>query len=102
MDAAELSLIAARRMRPERVSRYFACLRRGLAWLVSRSITSTAPMTRILPAAPGSKKASPSRKGIFRLIDLDNAFERLPHRIDHRPSQLLSQQPRGFVSHPEL
>ena len=63
IDAAELSLIAARRMRPERVSRYFACLRRGLDWLVSRSITSTAPMTRILPAAPGSKKASPSRKG---------------------------------------
>ncbi len=29
-EAAELSAIMARRMRPERVSRYFACLRRGL------------------------------------------------------------------------
>src|SRR5271167_3801497 len=64
IDAAELSVIMARRMRPERVSRYVACLRRGLALLVSRSITSTAPMTRIFPALPLSKKVSPSRKGI--------------------------------------
>src|ERR1700688_4836450 len=64
IEAAELSAIMARRMRPERVSRYLACLRRGLALLVSRSITSTAPMTRIFPALPLSKKVSPSRKGI--------------------------------------
>ena len=30
IEAAELSAIMARRTRPERVSRYFACLRRGL------------------------------------------------------------------------
>src|ERR1700690_2257595 len=59
IDAAELSAIIARRIRPERVSRYLACLRRGLGWLVSRSITSTAPATRILPALSRSKKASP-------------------------------------------
>ncbi len=38
----------------------------------------------------------------FRLIDLDDAFERLPHRVDHRPPQLLRQQPRGLVRHSEL
>src|SRR5271165_4597733 len=53
-----------RRARPERVSRYFAPLRLGLGLPALRSITSTAPATRILPAAPGSKKASPARKGI--------------------------------------
>jgi hypothetical protein len=31
-----LSGIAARRMRPDRVSRYFAPFRLGLAWLVPR------------------------------------------------------------------
>ena len=31
IEAAELSAIMARRIRPERVSRYLACLRRGLA-----------------------------------------------------------------------
>ena len=31
IDAAELPVIMARRMRPERVSRYLACLRRGFA-----------------------------------------------------------------------
>jgi hypothetical protein len=48
------------------------------------------------------EKGVPFPKGNFRLIDLDDAFERLSHRVDHRPPQLLSQQPRGFVSHPEL
>src|SRR6266567_2695401 len=38
IEAAELSGMAARRMRPDRVSRYFARLRLGLAWFVPRSI----------------------------------------------------------------
>jgi len=42
----------------------FGVLGRGLALLVSRSITSTAPMMRILPALPRSNEVSPSRKGI--------------------------------------
>ena len=46
IEAAELSGMAARRMRPERVSRYFARFRLGLAWFVPRSITSTAPAIR--------------------------------------------------------
>src|SRR5712671_1532468 len=53
IEAAELSGIAARRMRPDRVSRYFARFRLGLALLVPRSITSTAPAIRILPDFTG-------------------------------------------------
>src|ERR1700674_923716 len=49
IEAAELSGIAARRMRPDRVSRYLARFRLGLAWFVPRSITSTAPAIRIFP-----------------------------------------------------
>src|SRR6267142_1269820 len=37
IEAAELSGMAARRMRPDRVSRYFARFRLGLAWFVPRS-----------------------------------------------------------------
>src|SRR5256714_9387160 len=62
--AAELSGIAARRMRPDRVSRYFARFRLGLAWFVPRSITSTAPAIRIFPDFTGSKKLLSARKGI--------------------------------------
>src|SRR5437763_4365959 len=66
IEAAELSGIAARRMRPDRVSRYFARLRLGLAWFVPRSITSTAPAIRIFPDFTGSKKLLPAGKE-FRL-----------------------------------
>src|SRR6516165_2017230 len=38
IEAAELSGMTARRMRPERVSRYFAPFRLGLAWLAPGSI----------------------------------------------------------------
>src|SRR5437764_14512150 len=55
IEAAELSGIAARRMRPDRVSRYFARFRLGFAWLVPRSITSTAPAIRIFPDLAESK-----------------------------------------------
>src|SRR5207237_9428457 len=64
IEAAELSGIAARRMRPDRVSRYFARFRLGLAWFVARSITSTAPAIRIVPDFAGSKKLLSARKGI--------------------------------------
>src|SRR6266576_3536007 len=64
IDAAELSGMAARRMRPDRVSRYFARFRLGFAWLVPRSITSTAPAMRIFPDLAGSKKLLSARKGI--------------------------------------
>ena len=45
------------------MSRCFAPLRLGLGLPALRSITSTPPATRILPAAPGSKNASLARKG---------------------------------------
>src|SRR3984893_18616310 len=64
IEAAELSGIAARRMRPDRVSRYFARFRLTLAWFVPRSITSTAPAIRIFPDFTGSKKLLSARKGI--------------------------------------
>lgn len=53
IDLAELSAITARRSRPERVSRYFAPLRLGLGLPELRSITSTVPATRLLPARKG-------------------------------------------------
>src|ERR1700728_2947198 len=102
IDAAELSAIIARRIRPERVSRYLACLRRGLGWLVSRSITSTAPATRILPALSRSKKGFAFAEGNFRLIDFDDALQGIAIRVDHRPAQFLRQQPSGLVSDAEL
>src|SRR5262245_4055800 len=46
------------------ISRYFARFRLGLAWLVPRSITSTAPAIRIFADFPGSKKRLSARKGI--------------------------------------
>src|ERR1700746_2134024 len=64
IEAAELSGMAARRMRPDRVSRYFARFRLGLAWLVPRSITSTAPAMRIFADLAGSKKLLSVRNGI--------------------------------------
>src|SRR3989440_9914478 len=64
IEAAELSGIAARRMRPDRVSRYFALFRLGLAWLMRRSMTSTAPAIRIFPDFTGSKKLLSARNGI--------------------------------------
>src|SRR5258708_39228133 len=64
IEAAELSGIAARRIRPDRVSRYFALFRLGLARLVPRSMTSTAPAIRIFPDFTGSKKLLSARNGI--------------------------------------
>ena len=46
------------------VSRYFARFRLGLAWLVPRSMTSTAPAIRIFPDFTGSKKLLSARNGI--------------------------------------
>src|SRR6202790_768268 len=64
IEAAELSGIAARRIRPDRVSRYFARFRLGLAWLAPRSMTWTAPAIRIFPDFTGSKKLLSARNGI--------------------------------------
>ena len=58
--SAELSAIIASRMLPVRLSRYFSFFPRVFYSFLSLSITSTAPMTRILPALPLSRNASPS------------------------------------------
>jgi hypothetical protein len=78
-----------------------ACLRRGLALLASRSITSTAPMTRIFPAWP-LKESIAFAEGKFRLINFNDAFQRLTLRIEHRAPELLRQQPRGLVGDAKL
>ena len=41
-------------------------------------------------------------EGNFRLIDFDDALQGIAIRVDHRPAQLLSQQPSGLVSDAEL
>ena len=63
-EAAELSAIIARRIRPERVSRYFACfVAPGLIRVAIDHLDG--PQTWILPALPASKNVSPSRKGTY-------------------------------------
>ena len=65
-ESAELSAITARRSRPERVSRYFPAPSSGFGLACAgRSITSTAPATRILPAAPGLEKGVAGAEGEF-------------------------------------
>src|SRR2546430_8258057 len=102
IEAAELSGIAARRMRPDRVSRYFARFRFGLAWFVPRSITSTAPSDKDLPGFYGIEKAVVGPERNFGLIDLHHALQRLAVGINHRSSELLRQQPSRLVRDAEL
>src|SRR5438132_12085929 len=102
IEAAELSGIAARRMRPDRVSKYFARFRLGLAWFIPRSITSTAPAIRIFPDFTGSKKLLSARKGISAWSTSHHALQRLALGIDHRSSELLRQQPSSLVRDAEL
>jgi hypothetical protein len=45
---------------------------------------------RIFAAAPGSKEASPTRKGILRLIHFDDSFEKVAVGIDHRATRAYS------------
>src|ERR1700730_17090730 len=104
IEAAELSGIAARRMRPDRVSRYFAPFRLGLAWRVPRSITSTAPAMRIFPDLSESKKLLSARKGIsvWSTSTTPSSGSRRRSIIDHRSPELLRQQPGGLVRGAEL
>jgi hypothetical protein len=65
MCVAWLLGMAASRMRPESVSRYFCPRPLALcAFPVARSITSTAPMTMILPVLSGVSGSSSVRNGI--------------------------------------
>src|SRR6516162_3174979 len=76
IEAAELSGIAARRIRPDRVSRYFARFRPGLAWFVPRSITSTAPAIRIFPDSDADRRRTPP--SYYILTNLGQRDEPLP------------------------
>jgi hypothetical protein len=99
IEAAELSGMTARRMRPDRVSRYFVRFRLGLAWLVPRSITSTAPAMRIFPDWRDRKNCC--RPG--KEPRLGRTRPRPPAaRAGDRSPQLLRQQPGGLVCDAEL
>src|SRR5438874_11224852 len=89
-------------MRPDRVSRYFARFCLGLAWFVPRSITSTAPAIRIFPDFTGSKKLLSARKGTSVWSTSTTPLQRLALRINHRSSELLSQQQSSLVRDAEL
>jgi len=58
-------------------------------------MTSTAPAIRIFPDFHGIEKGVVGPERDFGLIDLHHALQRLG--IDHRSSELLRQQPSGFV-----
>src|SRR6202048_2257432 len=102
IEAAELSGIAARRIRPDRVSRYFARFRLGLAWLVPRSMTSTAPAIRIFPDFTGSKKLLSARNGIsaWSTSTTPSSGSRCGSIIDSRG--VSRQQPSSLVRDAEL
>src|SRR5208283_2451584 len=50
----------------------------------------------------GLEKSVAFTKWDFRLIDFNNAFERLPIWIDHGSTQFLRQQPSSLVSDSQL
>jgi hypothetical protein len=103
IDAAELSAIMARRMRPDRVSRYLACLlaaRLGLVGLAFNHLNSADD--EHFPGIPAFEERVAFAEGDFRLIDFNHAFQGLTIWIEHRAPQLLCQQPRGFVGDSKL
>src|SRR6267143_6426251 len=102
IEAAELSGIAARRIRPDRVSRYFA---RFPPWpgLVCAAVDHLdSASDKDLPGFHGIEKAVVGPERNSGLIDLHHALQRLALGIDHRPSELLGQQPSGLVCDAEL
>ena len=100
IDLAELSAITARRSRPERVSRYFPPLRRGLGSACAAINHLDRTRDEDFAAAPGSKGVA-GAEGNFRLIHLDDAFEKIAVGIDHRAPQL-REQPGRLVGDAEL
>src|SRR6266567_3581411 len=95
IEAAELSGIAARRMRPDRVSRYFARFRLGLVGPAVDHLDGAGDED--LPGFHRIKKAVVGAERNFGLVDLHHALQRLALGIDHRSSELLRQQPSSLV-----
>ena len=94
--------MAARRMRPDRVSRYFACFRLGFA-LIGRAVDHLdGAGDEDLPGFGRIKKTVVGAERNFGLVDLDHALQRLALGIDHRSPELLRQQPSSLVRDAEL
>src|SRR5271154_5222178 len=102
IDAAELSAIMARRMRPERVSRYLACFasRLGLVGVALDHLDG--PYDEDFSGVAALKDSIAFAEWDFRLIDFNDPFQRLAIRIEHRAPELLRQQPRGLVGDAKL
>jgi hypothetical protein len=84
IEAAELSGMTARRMRPDRVSRYFVRFRLGLAWLVPRSIKPRRRRRCGSSRIGGIEKIVVGPERNLGLVELDHALQRLALGIDHR------------------
>src|SRR6266567_3457690 len=97
IEAAELSGIAARRIRPDRVSRYFARFRLTLVPVCAAVDHLDGASDEDLPGFHGIEKAVVGPERNFRLGDLHHPLQRLALGIDHRSSKLLRQQPSSLV-----
>ena len=102
IDAAELSAIMARRMRPERRIKVFRvpAARFGVVGAAIDHFDRTGDEDFAGVARLEKRVGYP--KWYFRLINLNDPFERFAIRVDHRSPQLLCQQPGGLVGEAEL
>ena len=89
-------------MRPERVSRYFACFSSWLGLIGVAIDHFDGAGDEDFPGVAGIEECVACAEGDFRLIDFDDPFEGVPVRIDHRSPQLLRQQPGGPIGEAEL
>src|SRR3984893_10069157 len=102
IEAAELSGMAARRMRPDRVSRYFRPFPPWLRLVGPAVDHLDGAGDEDLPGFGRIENAVVGAERNFGLVDLDHALQRLALGIDHRSSQLLRQQPGSLVCDAEL
>src|ERR1700736_2422448 len=102
IEAAELSGMAARRMRTDRVSRYFRPFPPWLRLVGPAVDHLDGAGDEDLPGFGRIEKAVVGAERNFGLVDLDHALQRLALGIDHRSSQLLRQQPGSLVCDAEL
>ena len=89
-------------MRPERVSRYLACLRRGFGLLGVAFDHLDGAYDEDFSRIAALEGSIAFAEGDFRLIDFNDAFQRFAIRIEHRAPELLRQQPSGLVGDAKL
>src|ERR1700719_162946 len=94
--------MAARRMRPDRGSRYFRPFPPWLRLVGPAVDHLDGAGDEDLPGFGRIEKAVVGAERNFGLVDLDHALQRLALGIDHRSSQLLRQQPGSLVCDAEL